>query len=475
MLSIPRVAARRYWAAFRQLLTGVPRRTWPAVRLLADRQGLRIVTHTDQVGLELHVPGAQSPANLNVSCDLLQAAADGRGDDVTVEAGAAGDVLVKWRDGDVPRQASFTLPRPAAPVDTSPPSPTTWADQPPEFLSALQNLMQVTDPDSLRYALNCVQLDGDTGAMTATDGSQILSHRGWHFGFAGSALVPANKVLTNRDLAAANTVRIGKTDSHFVVQAGDWTTWLALNREGRFPNVADLLATDDAPATRLVLAPDDRRFLQENLPRLPARRDDLGAVTVDLNGHVAIRARDDDSSPPTELVLNRSTRVGAEVRFCTDRRFLAHALELGFADVAIQNADQPVVCRDHRRTYLWALLTPDHAIGPTADAVVIASTGGVPATYFALPSSIPEKSKTMITNRIPPTPDASPETPAANGTAEPASIDALIDSAEQVKVALRDAVSQVSDLIVALRRHRRQSKTLQSALSSIRALQALDA
>lgn len=40
---------------------------------------------------------------------------------------------------------------------------------------------------------------------------------------------------------------------------------------------------------------------------------------------------------------------------------------------------------------------------------------------------------------------------------------------------LRDAASQVSELIVALRRHRRQSKTLQSALSSIRALQALDA
>ncbi|HND56121.1 MAG TPA: hypothetical protein PLV92_27080, partial [Pirellulaceae bacterium] len=339
------MAARRFWAAFRQLLTGVPRRTWPAVRLLADHQGLRIVTRTDQVGLELRVPGVQSPANLNVSCDLLQTAADGRGDDVTVELGDAGDAIMKWRDGDVPRQASFTPPRPAAPVDTNPPSPTTWADQPPEFLTALQNLMQVTDPDSLRYALNCVQLDGDTGAMTATDGSQILSHRGWNFGFAGSALVPANKVLTNRDLAAANTVRIGKTDRHFVLQAGDWTTWLALNREGRFPNVADLLATDDAPATRLVLAPDDRRFLQENLPRLPARRDDLGAVTVDLNGHVAIRARDDDSSPPTELVLNRSSRVGAEVRFCTDRRFLSRALELGFADVAIQNAEQPVVCR----------------------------------------------------------------------------------------------------------------------------------
>ena len=81
----------------------------------------------------------------------------------------------------------------------------------------------------------------------------------------------------------------------------------------------------------------------------------------------------------------------------------------------------------------------------------------------------------MITNRLPPMPDATPDQPVANGAAESANIDAILDSAEQVKVALRDAASRVSDLIVALRRHRRQSKTLQSALSSIRALQALDA
>ena len=40
----------------------------------------------DDAGVELRVPGAQSSSNLNVSCDLLQTAADGRGDDVTVDA-----------------------------------------------------------------------------------------------------------------------------------------------------------------------------------------------------------------------------------------------------------------------------------------------------------------------------------------------------------------------------------------------------
>ena len=475
MLSIPRVAARRFWAAFRQLLTGVPRRTWPAVRLLADRQGLRIVTYTDQVGLELRVPGAGSPANLLVSCDVLQAAADGRGDNVTVEPGAEGDVVVKWRDGDVPRQAAFASPRSAPAGDTSPLSPTTWTEQPPEFLAALQNVVEVTDPDALRYALNCVQLDGDSGTMTATDGCQILAHRGWNFGFQGTRLMPANKVLTNRDLAAATSVRIGSTASYFVLQAGDWTTWLAWNRDGRFPDCTERLAATDAPPTRLVLAPDDRRFLAANLPRLPECRDDLRAVTVDLNGHVAIRARDGDASPPTELVLRRSTRVGGEVRFSTDRRFLSRALALGFPEVEIQDAEQPVACRDDRRTFVWALLTPEHVIAPAADAIMIESPGGAPVSSDSSPSCTTENSRTMITTRTPPSPAATAPSSGAQAPAEPATIESLIDNAEQVKVALRDAMSQVSDLIVALRRQRRQSKTLQSALSSLRALQALDA
>jgi len=443
------------------------------VQLLAARDGLRIIANHDKAGLALHLPGDHSPTSLLVSCDLIQTAANCRGDTVSVEPDESGVVLARWRDGDVPRQASFDVPRPV--VNDEPILPANWTEQPANFLTALQAVMQVTDHESLRYALSCVQLDGDAGTLTATDGRQILSHRGWNFGFAGSVLVPANRVFGNRELTTAETVRIGKTDKSFVVQAGDWTVWLALNLEGRFPNVTDLLAATDLPATQLVIDQQDRRFLQENLPRLPERRDDNSAVTVDLNGRVAIRARD-DSSPPTELVLNRSSRVGAEVRFCTDRRFLARALELGFAEVAIQDAEQPVVCRDDRRTYLWAILTPDSAIGPSPEAIVIESSPDG-ARVTPVTSSFPptEHSKTMITNRIPPTNDTAHEPPAANGTAEPASIESIIDSAEQVKVALRDAATQVSDLIVALRRHRRQSKTLQSALSSIRALQTLDA
>ena len=50
----------------------------------------------------------------------------------------------------------------------------------------------------------------------------------------------------------------------------------------------------------------------------------------------------------------------------------------------------------------------------------------------------------------------------------------VLHEAESVKASLREAHSQVGRLIAALKRHRRQSKLVQSTLSSLRQLQTLE-
>ncbi len=52
---------------------------------------------------------------------------------------------------------------------------------------------------------------------------------------------------------------------------------------------------------------------------------------------------------------------------------------------------------------------------------------------------------------------------------------ALIEQAEAVKVSLRDSLTKTSELISALKRHRKQSKAVRTALISLRRLQAVDA
>ena len=66
------------------------------------------------------------------------------------------------------------------------------------------------------------------------------------------------------------------------------------------------------------------------------------------------------------------------------------------------------------------------------------------------------------------------QTPATD-TADDQGFEVLIEQAEAVKVSLRDSLSKTSELISALKLHRKRSKLVQSTLQSLRRLQAVDA
>ena len=53
-------------------------------------------------------------------------------------------------------------------------------------------------------------------------------------------------------------------------------------------------------------------------------------------------------------------------------------------------------------------------------------------------------------------------------------VDVLIEQAEALKASLRDSLTKTNELVSALKRHRRQSKAVQSALVSLRRLQAVE-
>ena len=90
----------------------------------------------------------------------------------------------------------------------------------------------------------------------------------------------------------------------------------------------------------------------------------------------------------------------------------------------------------------------------------------------------------MPRNRIAATLAGSTPEP-ANGSAPPAeephepadqssSFGTVLREAEAVKTSLRDAHTHVGRLIAALKRHRRQSKLMQSTLASLKQLQTLE-
>ena len=130
--------------------------------------------------------------------------------------------------------------------------------------------------------------------------------------------------------------------------------FVALGDPGRRPLPArdDVISAAGEPRTRLRLAPEDARFLEQALDRLPGAEEYNSPVTVDLNGRVAVRARAEGQpahgADPVPLRLHRPVRA-----FNTNRAFLARALHLGFAEIQVFGAADPLYCREGQRSYLW--------------------------------------------------------------------------------------------------------------------------
>ena len=114
--------------------------------------------------------------------------------------------------------------------------------------------------------------------------------------------------------------------------------------------------------------------MQSALDRLPGGEELYSPVTIDMNGKVAIRARGEEQSQVTELVLNRSRYTGPPIRINSNREFLSRALRLGFHEIGISDMEAPIVCREQHCVYAWQPLSGDAAIEPTDNAIRIESS-----------------------------------------------------------------------------------------------------
>jgi hypothetical protein len=188
---------------------------------------------------------------------------------------------------------------------------------------------------------------------------------------------------------------------------------------------------------------------------------------MDLNGRVAIRAKDEEQTRATELVLNRSESVGPAVRFVSNRQYLARAVKLGFSEFHVASPDVPIVCRERQRIFVWMPLSKEGIIPPSNDVVRIRSQ-----------EDEQPQSSSPVQRRIKTMPPQQPNGHSANHTSDvnnaPSerglSIADLLNEAEEMRTVLLDASARLSRLINGLKQHRRQSKAMQAAMHSLRQL-----
>ena len=492
-MNFSRQLAKQIRSVFRRALQISGSQTDQVVWLVADDSGLRIRAQSHRGIAEYHLPGAATPGSIPVTMEALAACEGTKADEsVSVERRADGVVALNWNDRGVPQHFQFDATKLHA--EPPPALPETWGSNPPSLLAAMDEAMRIAPADATRFAINCAQLRTDGGRIAVTDSRQLLVQSGFMFPWTGDVLVQRSPVFRCRELVSDEPVAVGVTANHCVFRTGPWTLWLLLEKQGRYPTFEGVIPAADTAKTRLRLTDEDVEYLLDVLPRLPKESPTDPRVTLDLNGSVSLLARGTEPSPVTQLILSNSKRQGEEVRLDTDRQFLVHAVGLGFREIEFFGPTSPAVCRDATRIYLWSAFEEQPTIVVGSDTVRLASPLTT-STSHRLARHLPparrqhhpthERTPTRMShNRIAAT-LAGSASPPANGSAQPVaepsetadqstSFVTVLREAEAVKTSLREAHSQVSRLIAALKLQRRQSKLVQSTLASLKQLQTLE-
>src|SRR5262249_19055312 len=152
--------------------------------------------------------------------------------------------------------------------------------------------------------------------------------------------------------AGTGTVRLGRTETHVVFQAGPWTLFLPICKDGRFPPFAQVIPTPEQVKTTWQLSATDAAFLVETLPHLPGAKEESAPVTVELGETVCVRAKEADQPQVTEVVLPGSHATGPPMRCVLDRTLLRRAVELGLHTFQFQAPDKPVLAQDATRQFV---------------------------------------------------------------------------------------------------------------------------
>lgn len=316
--------------------------------LFEDRpQGLTLSSQHQGIAVSLTEPGCYSPQSFALAGEVLKDFED-HGKEIGLEEAHPGFVMVFGKDGS--EQCYPTLD-----IDGLPPFPTCpdcLQPQEQSFIAALSDAMSTgAYVEGFRYKFAEVQLRG-SGVLIGTDGRELLWQEGFDLPWTEDVLVPRVKAFGCKELRY-EPAAVGKTDSHVLVKTGLWTIALPVDPDPHYPEVERVLPNGIDYASRWRLSSAEVSFLLRQLPRLPFEEEGHGAVTLDLDETVCIRSREPASGCGRELVLPRSEMSGPSLRLVTDRRYLKHALELGFREIAFGGGSGPAWCQDNGRQFLW--------------------------------------------------------------------------------------------------------------------------
>ena len=460
MIVIPRGLARAFRAVARKCVSGRPRGPAPAVAFEVSGGTLSAWAATGDAGL-LYAAATATPGGddrVVVPMEVL-AAVEGGGGPAELAAGPGPQGTATWADRGVPRTPPCAA-TPPADGHRRPDPPADWRAVPAAFLAALHECGRTAAKEPSRYALHRVQLRGGAGQVVGSDGKAALLWGGFALPFGGDLLVPAVPAFGCRELSGETDLRVGRTDTHVVVRAGPWSVWLAIDQAGRFPDVAAVLPRSSAPSVA-GLDGLDALALLDALPGLPGAGEGSAPVTLDLDGTLAVRAR--DAGGAAEVRLSRSPVAGPPGRVALDRAYVARALRLGCRTLRVYGSLKPVVFEGGAMAYVAMTLDASAAVAPDPLAAVVPTDPVAPAAGpNPKPTPLP-RSDPMGVNET--------NGHGEGGRADPPPGDGdPLAAAEELRAALGDAAAKAGRLVAMLKHQRKEKRALSAVWAGLKQL-----
>jgi hypothetical protein len=339
------------------------------VRLVADGLMVCLQARYNHHAIEYRYRANGPATSLVLNFELLVACAARDDQPIRLQAGENNTVVARWTTAGVPQVQSFDCP--SALPDSLLSEPAEWSPPQLRLPTAMNEALATADPDSMRYALGCLQFCGANGEIVATDGRQILVQGGFAIPWRTDRLVWGTKLWTASELSSAGSACLGQTDDHLAIRTGPWTVWQAIHTEGRYPDWMSILDRDrGGEMCRCKLSEHERAFLFDSMAGLPGSRDRHRAVTIDTRQGFALRAHDAQEDRIITLRLPQANVNGPGVVCVVDRTYLLRALKLGFAEFGFQGKPSTIIARDSKRQFAWATLSDDAAVLIDGDVVI---------------------------------------------------------------------------------------------------------
>jgi hypothetical protein len=440
MLTIPRAAVRAFRSVLRKCSGGRTRPFAPPVLLHGENNKIALLASTVEVTVRLIVANAQGQGSFVLPMRSLETI-EGSSENVEFVAKNKRTAIARWSNRGLPQELAIDLlPPKQAPVALA--FPDEWSEASEGLLSAFHDAGKTTAHESVRYALQKIQVNGAKGQILATDGNQALIQSNWTFPFGDTLLVPAVPVFGAKEFLGLS-VRIGRTDKHLVIEVGPWTVWLLIDPTARFPDI-EAAVPQKKNATTITVSETDAAFLLDLLPQFPGHEEELAPVTLDVrNSLIAVHGQGRQDAKPAEVFLTGSSSTGPPVRLAINRRYLMRALSLGLRKLRLVEHASAFVVEADNKLYLAGVLDSSMCIG---------AKDTTPA-------------KVMV-----PSPPQETTMPKPNSEPEPATPD-LLTEAESLRSAIFDIGQRISRIITILKSKKKDERTLNQVFTSLKSLQ----